>query len=396
MKIFQVVFAVMMLLNVKVNAQCKEIKLAMKAMNNSDIDSSMSSLKLAEVIIKENGLESVSEKCMAKYYYTKGATYLITGQREDSVVSKINYFNTSEKNYESFLKIEKSGDLHEMVMSNLLSLSVEYSNVGVEYYQEKNFEKALGFMQKGLALKQKYHPEQIKPIDRFNAMVCAKMVNKYELALSFADSLLAALKLTKDDRIKYLGQKVEILTAANQSEKALVVLDTLKTLDPTDPNLKLAELQIYLNKERNDEALSLLNDITKKTKNREDLWIIKGQLHYKKSQIDSSVKAFTNALILNKKSYSALYGLGVIYVNKGNESIQQMNRSNGKEKLSFEENVKIDFGIAIGYLMKILEFKSEDLNSLNALKMIYQSLSDEINEKLIDEKIQEINNPVAK
>ncbi|MFT6746715.1 MAG: tetratricopeptide (TPR) repeat protein [Glaciecola sp.] len=395
MKVFQVVFVLMMLLNIKAYGQCKEIKLAVKAMNNSDIDSSVASLKLAKAIITENGIETVNEKCMAKYHYTYAATQLIIGQKKDSLVAKIKYFNISENQYGKFLKIDQSGDLYDIVMSNLLSLSVEYSNVGVEYYQAKNFEKALVYMQKGISLKAKYYPGNIKPIDRFNAMVCAKMVGNYPLALTFADSLLAQEKLSKDDRIKYLGQKVEILTAADSSEKALVVLDTLKILDPTDPDLKLSELQIYLNKSQNTKAIVLLNDITKTLKNREDLWLIKGQLHYQESQIDSSVKAFSNALILNKSSYSALYGLGVIYVNKGNQSIQSMNQSNGHEKLAFEESVKIDFGVAIGYLTTILEFKTEDLNSLNALKMIYNSLSDEDNEKLIDDRILNIKNPTV-
>ncbi|MFT6715441.1 MAG: tetratricopeptide (TPR) repeat protein [Saprospiraceae bacterium] len=395
MKIFQVIFALMMLLNINANAQCKQIKLAVKAMNNSDIDSSMASLKLAEAIIKENGLETVNEKCMAKYYYTKAALHLLIGQKEDSVSSKISYFDISKSNYELYLKTNKVGDLHDMVMSNLLSLSIEYSNVGVEYYQVKNFSKALEYMEKGISLKRMYHPEKAKPIDLFNAMVCAKMVKQFDLALNYADSLLANKKITRDGRIKYLGQKVEILTITDKSEEALVVLDTLKILDPNDPDLKLAELQIYLNKDMNTEAIALLNDITKKVKNREDLWVIKGQLHYQQSEIDSSVMAFSNALILNKKSYSALYGLGVIYVNRGNVSIQNMNKSNGKEKLAFEENVKIDFGVAIGYLMKILEFKTEDLNSLNALKMIYNSLSDEHNENLIDKRIYKIKNPIS-
>jgi tetratricopeptide (TPR) repeat protein len=391
MKIFQILIVLTLFINVKANAQCKEIKLALKAMNNSDVDSSLTSLKLAEIKIKDNGMESVSEKCMAKYFYTKAAVHLMIGQKEDSIKTKISYFKISENNYEKYLNKNKEADLHDMVISNLLSLSIEYSNVGVEYYQEKNYAEALVFMKKGMSLKQKYHPGKIKPIDRFNAMVCAKMIGDYELSLSFADSLLANSKLTRDDRIKYLGQKVEILTIAEKSEEALVVLDTLKALDPTDPDLKLAELQIYLNKNMNSEALRLLNEITKDTKNREDLWVIKGQLHYQESEVDSSVNSFSNALMLNENSYSALYGLGVIYVNKGNKSIKSMNTNNGQEKLNHEEQVKIDFGIAIGYLKKILVFKKNDLNSLNALKMIYHSLSDQVNEQVIDQIIIDIN-----
>lgn len=392
MKIIQIVFVLMMLGNIKVNGQCKEIKLAMKAMNVSDIDSSQSSLKAAEVLIVENGIETISEKCLVKYHYTKAAVHLVLGQKEDSLKSRLALFDVSKEYYEKFLKIEQSGELYEMVMSNLLSLSIEYSNVGVEYYQDKKFDSALVYMEKGIQLKERHHPGKTKPIDQFNAMVCAKMVEQYTKALTYADSLLARPKLTRDDRITYMGQKVEILTAADKSDEALDLIDSLKKLDPTDQNLKLAELQIYLNKDQNIEALKLLNEITKNTKNREDLWVIKGQLHYHQSEVDSSIKSFSNALILNENSYPALYGLGVIYVNRGNKSIRAMNASDGEEKLMKEENVKMQYGVAIGYLMKILAFKPNDVNTLETLKMIYHSLGDIENEGLIDEKIKEVEN----
>ena len=393
MKVFKLLIVLLMVVNASAFSQCKEIKQAVKAMNVNNIDSAKASLKLAEDMIVENGVASVNEKCMAKYHYTKAAVHLMMGQKEDSLVNKVKLFNISQNQYEKYLSVNKGGDLHDMVMSNLLSLSIEYSNVGVEYYQEKNYDKALKYTQIGIALKKKHHPSKIKDLDSFNAMVFAKLVGDYEQALTYADSLLANPKLKKDDRIKYLGQKLEILTISNKSEEALKLIDTLKILDPNDEDLKLAELQILLNKDMNVQAIALLNDITKRVKNRQDLWVIKGQLHFHQNEIDSSVASFSNALILNENNYSALYGLGVIYTNKGSENLQKMKNSFGQKRLVFEENRKIDYGIAIGYLMKILSVKTEDMKSLTTLKMIYNQLSDIKNEEEIKRRIQEINNP---
>jgi tetratricopeptide (TPR) repeat protein len=391
MKFFQIsAFVLLVLTSTQVNGQCKAIKQALKALNNGDVDSSIASLKIAEALIVENSLETVSDKCMAKYYYTKAASHLMTGQKEDSLEIKIDYFNISKQHYEKYLALKKATDLDDIVQSNLQSLAIEYSNIGVEYYELKNYELGLKFMQKGIALKRQHQPDKIKDTDLFNALVCAKMFGNYEQANSYADSLLSKENLTKVNKIKYIGQKIEVLTAAQKLEDALNWIDSLKIINPNDPNVKLAELQIYLDQEMNEKALVTINELTQEIKNREDLWVIKGQLHYQIDQEDSSVQSFSNALMLNEKNYSALYGLGVIYVNKGNRHIQKMKQSSGQKKLEHEENIKIEFGVAIGYLRKILEIKPRDINSLIALKKIYHSLADVSNEKLIDELISKL------
>ena len=374
----------MLLTSNQIMGQCKSIKLALKALNNSNIDSTMASLKIAETLIKENSLETVSDKCMAKYYYTKAASHLMTGQREDSLDIKIDYFNVSKQHYEKYLGLNKATDLDEIVNSNLESLAIEYSNVGVEYYDQKKF------MQKGIALKRQHHPGKIKSTDIFNALVCAKMLGDYNQADAYSDSLLSEEGVTKDNKVRYIGQKIEVLIASRKSQEALRWIDSLSVINPNDPNVKLAELQIYLDQEMNEKALIVLNELTQGIKNRQDLWVIKGQLHYQKNQEDLSVKSFSNALMLNDENYSALYGLGVIYVNKGNRHIQKMKESNGQDQLEHEEQIKIEFGVAIGYLMKILDIKPNDINSLHALKKIYHSLADASNEKLIDERINQL------
>lgn len=393
MRFFQLLLSfVFVMSSVVLNAQCKEVNRSLKAMNNNDIDSSISSLKIAEEKIIENGLETVSSVCLARFYFAKGACGLLKGKREDSLGIKLVHYSESAENYKKYLKLpERPSDLEDIVKSNVLSLGIELINVGVGFYETQKYDQALVFTEMGIELKSTVDSSAVNDQERFNAMVCAKMIKQYEKAFGYAGSLLTSEKLTKVNEIRYLSQKVEVLTLMDSTDKALETLQLLKKRKPSDPNVKLTELQLYLNKGQSDSALVLLDGLTANYPKREDLWVIKGQLHFGLKQIGKSISSFNAVINLNSKNVSALYGLGVIHVNRANEYVKKQITENDKEKKDeLNAFAKTDFERAASYLNRIIDLDPGNRNSLEALKDIYNNTGDVENGKRIDSLLRKL------
>ena len=390
MKLRLFIPAIFLLVNTVAKSQCAEIKLALKQINTSELDNAILTLDSASLLIKDQGIENIDEKCLAKYYFGRGASYFEKAKKEGDLNSKISIFVKSEDAFVSFFKLnQQPEDIMKLAKSNIFSLAIEYINVGVDLYQKQEYTKALEYIEKGISLKKQYHPTTIENQDLFNAMVCAKMSAKYDVALTYADTLLNDKKITTDKKTDYLTQKVEILTALGKNDEALVILKKLQEENPTNANLKLTELQIYLNNKRNDEALILLNELCLQVVDREDLFIVKGQLHYQKNEFGQSISAFNTALQLNPKSESALYGLGVVHVYQANQMIDLMKVSAN----NIPENQKKLEGFyvtAAMYLDRLLLVNPNERDALSALISIYSSLDNQEKVKFYQDKLNAV------
>lgn len=356
------------------SAQCNEVKRALKELNNSELEKAITSLDTAGALIKEQGIENIDEKCLAKYYFGRGTTNFEKAKKDGDLAMKISFFSKSEENYNNFLKLtQQPEDLLKLTQSNIYSLSVEYLNVGVDLYQKQDYAQALEYTEKGISLKRKYHPDMLDNQDLFNAMVCSKMSGQYEKGLVYVDTLLKK-KNTPEKDFEYSVQKIDLLSSLNKNDEALEIIKKLKEVQPTNTNLKISELQIYMNQNKQDEALIILEDLVQTIKNREDLYVVKGQLHYAKKQVPESIKAFNDALVVNPKSESALYGLSVSYISQANDIIEAMktpvndNPENGQKLNGY-------YNLAIMNLEKVLSYNPSDKDSLNAMVSIYKSMN---------------------
>lgn len=370
-------------------SQCKDVKHALKAMNNKNIDSAYASLRMAGLLIEENGLESVDQKCLAKYYYANGATHLILGQKEDSLEVKIKWFEKAATSYRRFLALnDKPDDYQEKVNSNLISLGVEFMNTAVDYYQIKNFDLASRYAELGIDLKRSVDPKSIKENDFYTAMLCAKLSNQLSVANGYADSLLMQKKISSAKKEKYGLQKIEILNGLGEVDSALALIRVMESKKVQSAAMQFVKLQIFQLKNQEDSALVLLNEMTKTVKDREDLWVIKGQLHYKQKQIGMSISSFNSAIAINPKNDHALFGLSVLHVNVANENVQLAADTTKKESVQYEEKAVKNFNMAASYLNRILLEQPKRRDVLYALKNIYQSINDQENERLMEDRIK--------
>jgi tetratricopeptide (TPR) repeat protein len=374
-----------------INAQCNEIKTALKELNNNQLKESVLSLDSANKLIIEQGISNIDEKCMAKYYFARGTTNFELAKKEEDITAKVAAFAKSEENYNNFFKNnQKPDDLLKLAESNYNSLAIEYINVGVDLYQKQDYEKALEFTEKGIEIKLKSTEKSVDNQDLFNAMICSKMALKYEKALVYADTLINSKKSTPDKILEYKTQKVEILSALGKNKEAIDLIIQLKTINPSNVNLQLTELQLYLNENNNENALILLESLTQQINNREDLFVVKAQLHFQKSQMGEAISAYNKALQLNPKSESALYGLAVVHVNQANAYIESIKNVKQQNVLEAENKLNTYYNSAIMYLDRLLAVNPNDRDSISALISIYKSMGDEVKVKVYQDKLNSL------
>ena len=377
-------------INLSINAQCKEIKKSLKVLNEDLLDSSIALLNKAEVIIKENGVETVDGKCLAKYYYTRGITQLMLGKKEDSVRLKEQLLKSSGDNYLLFLKqAERPSELEENVQSNLVSLAVEYGNLGVLNYQQGAFNRAFSFVEKGMELKRTFGKEDISEQDYFNALVCAKVVGSNDKALEYSDSLLSNSSLSKAKRIKYLCQRAEVFLNLKNADSAKVVIDQARALDSTDLTVRKVNLQYLLTKDDYQRALTELEILSKNEEQRVQLLVLKGQILHKLERDSLSQIAFVEALALDSKNSGALYGLGALAVSHANRYVTAGSQLQGLEKLKNDSLAQEKFLQAVEQFEKIPASDEKYLEALTAMKAVYESLGDQA-------KIEEVLDRISK
>lgn len=372
-------------------SQCREVKKSLNVLNEDDLDSSIVLLDQAEKLIVENGLESVDNKCLAKYYYTRGITTLMLARKADSLDLKDSLLEKSATYYLSFLKQDqRPEEMLEKVNSNMVSLAVEYGNLGIAYYGKRDFNRAHQYAEKSIDLKMTFDSSKVTNQDYFNAMVCAKMAGQYDKALFYADTLVNQPSLKKPDLLKYLCQKTEVLIAKGEGDSAVTSLKRLKELDSTDVQVQKIELQLLIDQKKNKEALVVVNKLLTKETTDIRLRVLKGQLLQQDRKFEEASAVYQKVLTSSPNNEAALYGLSVINVEKANEAIAQISTSDNIHKASLEEVAKNNFDSSLSYLDRILKTNPNNLEALIAMKKIYESVGNTDKVKEVVARIEKV------
>jgi tetratricopeptide (TPR) repeat protein len=399
--IFLVALSVMMM---SAKAQCGSIGAGMRALTQDKYAEAKVLFKKAELELKdaENKNDSLATKCYAKFYYGSGSAFLQEFHHQEGLdlVTKIFLLNKSESFLIKFLDFKSDNKSYKTkVITDLEAVANRQKEVGYDYFQSSDYETALGLFEKCIANKKRLGAEYLDLHAYQSASITASRLGNYEKALEYNEYLITnpTLKIGdfKNKQEKNYIRKAELLGSLKRTDEAIVVLDSAKVRFPENVNIELQQLRIFMDASDNNDAIVILESITKKVVDRDDLFLIMGQIYSEKGEVEKSFNAYKQALTINNQSVNALYGLGAFYVNKSNKDVQTLNSSGStpedeikKTKIINERNK--NFEKAILYFQKLLIIEPNDRSTLNALKKIYEIKEDkakveEINQKLMTE-----------
>lgn len=169
---------------------------------------------------------------------------------------------------------------------------------------------------------------------------------------------------------------------AKEMDKAINVLKRGVKVLPSNYKLLGLLSGAYIesgNKEEADKCINTLKLMADTiTKDKPVVIVMVGDALRDAGNNDAAIAMYNKSLEISPEQAGANYGLGVLYFNMAVDLTEQANKlpfeqATEYERLKAESNAK--FTLAVPYFEKVLTLKPKDVNTLNALKVIYSRLA---------------------
>ncbi|MCS6968531.1 MAG: tetratricopeptide repeat protein [Cytophagales bacterium] len=271
--------------------------------------------------------------------------------------------------------VELNKNYQIQTLPKIQNLYARYFNWGVAAYQNDNdFEKSAAHFERA---------NMIQPTDTlsiFYALVAASQQTKkdYNKIEQLAQK---CIQLGVKDVAVYYALLDKYINIDQNYEKALAVLQEARAKNPSDRNLMLQQIQVYIKMGKEKEAIADLEkalEITTDPKERFPIVLNLGILQENAKNLEAAEKAYKEAYALQPDNDDAIYSLGAFYYNKGaaikKEADNMDMETFKKEGKAIIERSKVYFEMALPFFQKTIQNNPDDLQRLGALNTIYNIL----------------------
>ena len=342
----------------------------------------------ARSLIK-GALDNAETKNDAKTWYVAGfvedqqfsneRTKQMLGQQPDEakMYEALGYELDQQPNEKGKVKPRFTKDIKGILGAN----HVYYINGGAYYFDQKDYQKASDFFEQYLEISDldmfKGTPTAERDSNfmtvQFYAAVAATQINNHEKAVA-ALQRAKGTDYRRNDIYQYLCYEYE------QAKDSVGLENTLKEgmqLFPEEPYYLLSLINNYIYSNRNDEAISYLNQAIAKDQNNPQLYDVMGRVY--ETGLKDYAKAeeyFQKALSINPDYIESISNLGRVYYNQAVNKQGEANMINDAKQYQEELNkAKELFQKALPYFEKAHQAKPDERDYMIALRGIYYNLN---------------------
>jgi tetratricopeptide (TPR) repeat protein len=330
-------------------------------------------------------------KGVAKTWFYRGNTYLgIYLSKEpkykalDSNALQVAY-DSYQKALEIDPKVDNDGVIPSSPIIGILIIGEQFYNQGVDLYNKKDFTNALDKFEKTKKINSIFGSKDSTAT--FNAALCAIQLKDNKKAKSYLEDLT---KLNYKQPVVYT-QLANIYKSEGDTNKAAITIGKARKLFPSDLNLIISEINIYLAKGKTKEAQDLLDLAVSKDPNNPTLHFAIGANMDEFGNFDQAEKSYLKAIELKPDYFDAYYNLGALYVNTAATLMDQANKLPITETQKYDElKGKADKMLekALPALETAMKLNPNDFNTLVTLKQLYARKGDAAKIAEIDAKIK--------
>lgn len=332
-------------------------------------------------------------KGVAKTWFYKGNIYLNIYLSKETKYKSLDT-NALQVAYESY---QKAIELDKEIVNEYLSppspligiyvVGEQYYNQGVELYNKKSYASALERFEMTKKINGIFGAKD--SVATFNAALCAINLKDDKKAKGFLEDLV---KLNYKQPLIYT-QLSSIYKNEGDTTKAVSIISRARKIFPSDLNLIISEINLYLAKGKTKEAQELLDLAVSKDPNNPTLHFAVGANMDEFGNFEQAEKSYKKAIELKPDYFDAYYNLGALYVNTAASVMEEAN------KLPINETAKYDalkskadkyLEDALPALEKAEKLLPNDKNTLITLKQLYARKGDAEKIKVIDEKIKNL------
>ena len=358
-------------------AQKTKVNSALVEKEAGKLDQALSSIEEA---VNPANPKSESSIAWAHTWEVRGEIYESIYKSKEDKFKKLHADPLLEamKSYQKATELDEKGKLANALKIKMQVLIGDLSEQAVNAFNEPNYNKALASFEQILTIEDNpmYKTASANAVDTaiiFNAGLAAYKAEQYDKAIAF---------YKKAAQYKYSGSRTYELMALSYMEKkdsggALTVIQEGLQQYPDNSFLLNQVIDIYIGKNKIDDAMKYLDLAISKKADNEVLHLVRGNLLVKLNRNDEAVKCYEKAIALKPDFMDAYFNLGNIYYNQGVKQTDIANAIPGNEPQRYEaEKAKSDeeFKNALPYLEKAYAINDSDRLTLESLKNVYYRL----------------------
>jgi tetratricopeptide (TPR) repeat protein len=320
-----------------------------------------------------------------KTWFYRGNIYLQIHMSENQEYKNLdpNALTKAYESYDKMLELDQKKQYYTEAIQNLLIVSEQLYNQGVEQFTNENFTAALESFEKAAEVGETFG--NTDTLSLFNAGLSAENAGNNAKAIEHYSKVL---ELNYPQPLIY-NSLSNIYMAEKDTLKAFATIEEGREKYPDDFNLLIAQTNLYLTSGQTDKAMSNLSEAIKKDPTNPTIYYAVGVNYATMNNLEEAEKAYLKAVELKPDYFEANYNLGALYVNRAAEILNEANKLklNDPNYAKMKEDADAALKLSIPYLETAQTIDASDKSTLLALKEIYTRLGmydklKEVNEKL--------------
>jgi tetratricopeptide (TPR) repeat protein len=330
-------------------------------------------------------------KGQAKTWFYRGNIYLSIYLTKEPKYKALDT-NALQASYDAYQKaveldpqISNENLMPPSPMMGLYIIGEQYYNQGVDLYNKKDYLNAMSKFEMTKKINNIFGAKDSTAT--FNAALCAIQLKDNKKAKSYLEDLT---RMNYKQAMVYT-QLAGIYKAEGDTNKAAITIGKGRRVFPSDLNLIISEINIYLAKGKTKEAQDLLDLAVAKDPNNATLHFAVGANMDEFGNYEQAEKSYLKAIELKADYFDAYYNLGALYVNTAATVMEEANKLPITETAKYDElKTKADKLLekALPALETAEKLNPKDYNTLITLKQLYARKGDAEKIKAIDEKIK--------
>ena len=382
-------------------AQKKEIRKAENAVEDGEFVEAKTFLSQAEPLLGE-----AREKDKATFYLTKGKAYYGTGEG----VSAADLLTAAE----AYKQAQTLGE--EGAQEGIAQVSMALVNLAIADQQAERFSEAADKLIQSYELnKQDTAYLYFAASNAVNAQDYDKALEYYlelkDLGYTGIETHYTAVNketgevetMPKDQRdlmVKtgsYSDPKDEVTESRKgeiaknialiyihkgENDKAIAAMESAKSQNPDDTSLLLSEADMYYQMGDMAKYKELIEKVVEKDPNNPVLYYNLGVTTAEMGDTEKAMEYYKKAIELDPTMINAYNNLALMTIDKRAPIVEEMNSlgmtaADNKKYAALEEEIKVIYKDALGYLEKVFELDPTRVETARTMMNIYSLLGEE-------------------
>ena len=346
-------------------------------------------------------LQDASTAQDAKAWFIRGNIFLEIANSKDEKYKSLDAepLQKALESYKKAIEFDPKKDYYEDIFAKLNWQRNNYYNSAVDSFNKKAYKEAMmNFENAANALS----PANVADtVALFYAAACANLAGEKEKQKQYYIDLLKGGAKS----IIIYSSLADLYRLDKDSASALKVIRAGKKVYPDNLQMTLSESNVYIFFTDVPKALSTLTIAAQKDSMNYLVWNAIG-INYQKIYEDTlqaqasrndafprSEVAYMKSIKLKPDFYDAQLNIASLYFNSAVPIVLKANGLPLEQKEAYDKMIAEAnryYKLALPYLIRADELEPNDMNSLNSLRQIYQSIGDTEKLKVVQKRILEL------